>query len=231
MTPHGATGVVVTADGGFRTGRTTSPPDSRVWTPSTPTATGWFKTKTCRLMTERTSSGTCTTSTSAGQRSVAVLLPSPGLCLLPWDKGHAVAVLLPLPGPVFCALPWDKGRCFVPCLETKVGVLSPALGQRSVFCPLPWGRGRRFVPCLGAKVSVLFIAMGQRSVYCSLLWGKGLCIVHCFGAKVSESQCFAPCLGTKVNQCFVFCLGTKVSKFVLFLPWYKDQLGLWVLAR
>ena len=106
-----------------------------------------------------------------------------------------------------------------------------ALGQRSVFCPLPWGRGRRFVPCLGAKVSVLFIAMGQRSVYCSLLWGKGLCIVHCFGAKVSESQCFAPCLGTKVNQCFVFCLGTKVSKFVLFLPWYKDQLGLWVLAR
>ena len=128
-TPQGATGVVVTADCGFRTGRTTFPPDSRAWTPSTPTATGWFRTKTCRLMTERTSSGTCTTSTSVGQRSVSLLLPSfgPVLCPLPWDKGQSP----------FSYLPW---AC----------VVSPALGQRSVAGLLP-SHGLCFVHCLGTK--------------------------------------------------------------------------------
>ena len=282
-TPQGATSVVVTADGGFRTGRTTSPPDSRAWTPSTPTATGWFRTKTCRLMTERTSSGTCTTSTSAGQRSVSVLLPSPGpvLCPLPWDTGQSpfsylplglccvpclgtqvslrsltfpwacvvspalgqrsVSVLLLFPRPVFCPLPWDKvlftalrqRSVFCPLPWDKV--LFTALRQRSVFCSLPWDKGQCFLHCPGAKVSVLTAALVQRSVFCSLPWDKGQCFVPCPGPKVSilftalgqrsVSNCFAPCLGVKVNQCFVSCLGTKVSKFVLFLPWDKDQSG------
>ena len=191
-TPQGATGVVVTADGGFRTGRTTSPPDSRAWTPSTPTATGWFRTKTCRLMTERTSSGTCTTSTSVGQRSVSLLLPTPGpvLCPLPWDKGQSPFSYLPLglccvpclgtkvslPSltyPWACVVSPALGQNFVRCLETKVSVLFTALGQRPVFSSLPWGKGQCFVHCLGTKASVFFTALGQRSAFCSLASDKG----------------------------------------------------------
>ena len=204
-TPQGATSVVVTADGGFRTGRTTSPPDSRAWTPSTPTATGWFRTKTCRLMTERTSSGTCTTSTSAGQRSVSVLLPSPGpvLCPLPWDTGQSPFSYLPLglccvpclrtkvslrslTFPTACVLSTALGQSCVHCLEAKVSVLFTALGQRPVFSSLPWGKGQCTHSCLGTKVSVLFTALGQRSVFCSLPWAKGQHFVHCLGTKVSE---------------------------------------------
>ena len=223
-TPQGATSVVVTADGGFRTGRTTSPPDSRAWTPSTPTATGWFRTKTCRLMTERTSSGTCTTSTSAGQRSVSVLLPSPGpvLCPLPWDTGQSPFSYLPL------------GLCCVPCLRTKVSlrsltfptacVLSTALGQSFVHCletkvsVLSTALGQSFVHCLEAKVSVLFTALGQRPVFSSLPWSKGQCTHSCFGTKVSvlftalgQRSVFCSLPWAK-GQHFVHCLGTKVSE-------------------